>query len=313
MFCYDTLETPFEENARQLKEYIDYVKEVSGSSKVNLVSHSQGGLVSRYYIQELGGYSNVNNFVMVGVPNKGVVFTYSIWEGGIGDSYGVVGHSIDTVKAKWTTDFLIALITKKNDDKGKWSYIRALKSSCGLQGMLPTLDYIEEYYYNDLSLQTKTRVYPYGYPKSKILEKLNSAESLKNLGLVNEHLNNGVTRLRVSTILNTGTETTYKYNIYKDPRNRIYEIDESDSTQWAYGYPYISTKDVDPFDVTWQGDGTVLINSIMLDQNICNNIILEDDDILYNTNEKGEKKIVGHQDYFTNDKSNDMVLKLLQQ
>ena len=51
----------------------------------------------------------------------------------------------------------------------------------------------------------------------------------------------------------------------------------------------------------------------MLDQNICNNIILEDDDILYNTNEKGEKKIVGHQDYFTNDKSNDMVLKLLQQ
>ena len=45
--------------------------------KIHLVAHSFGGLVSRYYIQELGGLADVDGLTMLGTPNKGVAgFAY---------------------------------------------------------------------------------------------------------------------------------------------------------------------------------------------------------------------------------------------
>lgn len=41
--------------------------------KINIVSHSMGGLVSRYYIQVLGGIDCVNKIVMFGTPNQGAM------------------------------------------------------------------------------------------------------------------------------------------------------------------------------------------------------------------------------------------------
>jgi hypothetical protein len=44
-----------------------------GRIKVNLVAHSMGGLVARYYIQMLGGEDCVNKLVMLGTPNQGAM------------------------------------------------------------------------------------------------------------------------------------------------------------------------------------------------------------------------------------------------
>lgn len=42
-----------------------------GQIKVNLVAHSMGGLVSRYYIQMLHGGGQINKLIMLGTPNLG--------------------------------------------------------------------------------------------------------------------------------------------------------------------------------------------------------------------------------------------------
>lgn len=43
-----------------------------GASKVNLVGHSLGGVISRYYLQKLGGWKNVHRAVYLGTPHRGV-------------------------------------------------------------------------------------------------------------------------------------------------------------------------------------------------------------------------------------------------
>jgi triacylglycerol esterase/lipase EstA (alpha/beta hydrolase family) len=44
---------PIEDTAAALAPFVDDVLAQTGSSKVNLIGHSQGGLVSRYYIKNL--------------------------------------------------------------------------------------------------------------------------------------------------------------------------------------------------------------------------------------------------------------------
>ena len=42
------------------------------AEKVNLVGHSLGGIISRYYLQQLGGWKHVNKAVYLATPHKGV-------------------------------------------------------------------------------------------------------------------------------------------------------------------------------------------------------------------------------------------------
>jgi pimeloyl-ACP methyl ester carboxylesterase len=67
-----------------LKPWIDEAKLRAGTSKVNVVAHSMGGLVTRAYIQS-ADYNNrkdIDRFAMVGTPNHGSANAYYIWEGG---------------------------------------------------------------------------------------------------------------------------------------------------------------------------------------------------------------------------------------
>ena len=60
-------------NASQLASFINSVKAQTGAAKVDLVVHSMGGLSSRYYLKNLGGTANVEQFVSLGSPHYGVV------------------------------------------------------------------------------------------------------------------------------------------------------------------------------------------------------------------------------------------------
>ena len=59
------------DNAQRLANTVNAVKARTGASKVDLVAHSMGGLVSRDYIKNLGGAANVDSLIMLGTPNYG--------------------------------------------------------------------------------------------------------------------------------------------------------------------------------------------------------------------------------------------------
>ncbi len=58
-----------DELARQLDRYI--CATFAQDETIDLVAFSMGGLISRYYLQRLGGIHRVRNFVTIGTPHRG--------------------------------------------------------------------------------------------------------------------------------------------------------------------------------------------------------------------------------------------------
>jgi triacylglycerol esterase/lipase EstA (alpha/beta hydrolase family) len=58
-------------SAAQLSSFVDTVLAATGASKVDLVGHSQGGMMPRYYIDFLGGAAKVNKLVAFAPSNYG--------------------------------------------------------------------------------------------------------------------------------------------------------------------------------------------------------------------------------------------------
>ena len=59
------------ENAAILGQYIEAVKRQTGAKKIDLVAHSLGGLISRYYIDRLMPEGEVVNLIILGSPMTG--------------------------------------------------------------------------------------------------------------------------------------------------------------------------------------------------------------------------------------------------
>ena len=57
--------------ASNLKSEIQKIKDETGAKKVDIVGYSMGGLVARWYIQEMGGDSSTGKLIMLGTPNHG--------------------------------------------------------------------------------------------------------------------------------------------------------------------------------------------------------------------------------------------------
>lgn len=55
--------------AQQLAEFID--RQVARNQPIDLIGFSMGGLVSRYYLQRLGGLDRVQRFISICAPNHG--------------------------------------------------------------------------------------------------------------------------------------------------------------------------------------------------------------------------------------------------
>ncbi|WP_449334047.1 esterase/lipase family protein [Streptomyces cynarae] len=78
--------------AQQLSTEVDRLLAATGATKVDIVSHSMGGLSSRYYLKNLGGTSKVDAWVSLGGPNHGTdtansCFDTSCTEMRIGSSF----------------------------------------------------------------------------------------------------------------------------------------------------------------------------------------------------------------------------------
>lgn len=59
------------ETSEGLVPFVDRVLAETGASQVDLIGHSQGGIVSRYYIKFLGGESKVDSLISLGAPHYG--------------------------------------------------------------------------------------------------------------------------------------------------------------------------------------------------------------------------------------------------
>ena len=60
-----------EDSAAQLSSFADRVLAATGARRVDIVGHSQGGMMPRYYIKFLGGASKVDTLVGLAPSNRG--------------------------------------------------------------------------------------------------------------------------------------------------------------------------------------------------------------------------------------------------
>lgn len=58
-------------SAAELDAFVDKVRAATGAAKVDLVGHSQGGMMPRYYLKYLGGAAEVNALIGLSPSNHG--------------------------------------------------------------------------------------------------------------------------------------------------------------------------------------------------------------------------------------------------
>ncbi|MET9829970.1 alpha/beta fold hydrolase [Streptomyces sp. NPDC006385] len=62
---------PIDKSAEELSAYVDKVLAATGAAEADLVGHSQGGMMPRYYLKFLGGATKVNALVGIAPNNHG--------------------------------------------------------------------------------------------------------------------------------------------------------------------------------------------------------------------------------------------------
>jgi pimeloyl-ACP methyl ester carboxylesterase len=68
---YNPLADDVPEIAEQLSDRVEMIRMLTGASKVNIVGHSMGGIVARWYVQELDGADKVNTVITLASPHAG--------------------------------------------------------------------------------------------------------------------------------------------------------------------------------------------------------------------------------------------------
>ena len=62
--------------AQAVAQRVNEIKAATGAARVDIITHSMGGLSSRYYLKNLGGTTNVDDWVSLGGPNHGTTWAY---------------------------------------------------------------------------------------------------------------------------------------------------------------------------------------------------------------------------------------------
>ncbi len=184
---------------KYLKPIIKKANQLNGTSKVNIVAHSMGGLVARSYIQSDDYGNDVENLFLIGTPNRGSSDVYPVWEGGY-------------IPKNWETKFILriylAYLTKKYPTSNNYETIRQYIPS--IKQLMPVYDYI--------------------YPKGK-MENLKNYSSMNEVNTWLENLNAGIEilndRVKVSVIAGDKQATI----------NGIPVIESDEHPLWKDGKP----------------------------------------------------------------------------
>ncbi|MFU8872610.1 lipase family alpha/beta hydrolase [Micromonospora sp. SL4-19] len=109
------------ESARALSSYVDQVRAATGAAKVDMVTHSEGGLVSRWYVKFLGGADRVDHYVSLGSPQQGTYVANILTFVGLGSCVGIPACQQMSIGS----DFLASL-NAGDDTPGavRWTTVR---------------------------------------------------------------------------------------------------------------------------------------------------------------------------------------------
>jgi pimeloyl-ACP methyl ester carboxylesterase len=75
-FNYNALTEGIPQAAARLSAEVERVLAATGAERVMVVGHSMGGMVARYYVQELGGEDTVDTVITLGAPHEGTYASY---------------------------------------------------------------------------------------------------------------------------------------------------------------------------------------------------------------------------------------------
>jgi pimeloyl-ACP methyl ester carboxylesterase len=230
-----------------LKKWIEEAKRIAGTSKVNIIAHSMGGLVTRAYIQSGLYGDDIGRFAMVGTPNHGSSLTYYMVEGG---DPGLA----DAVASKTNFDnisFLLNFYQATSDLMYKTYHWLPLARD----GYLHDLQIYNLY---DDHIKSAAQLLPtYGflntgkeleYIKNEFLPGLNSSNTIDRMG-------NATGKVITKLFAGNGSNTTLM-NIPVGPK-------DSTAKMYKDGRPLsmLLTSEVD-------GDGTVPLSSASLGLNL---------------------------------------------
>lgn len=90
--------------AAALKSFVANVRAQTGAAKVDLIGHSQGGMVSRYYIKYLGGANEVDSLVNLAAVNYGTAVANIAKLLGLGSCAGVVSCQQMSIGSSFLAD-----------------------------------------------------------------------------------------------------------------------------------------------------------------------------------------------------------------
>ncbi len=108
-------------SANSLRGFVGQVRSATGASRIDLVAHSEGGLVSRYYIKNLGGGDVIGRYVSLGTPQYGTYVANIVAFLGLGSCAGVVACQQMTIGSSF-----LAALNAGDDTPGavRWTTVR---------------------------------------------------------------------------------------------------------------------------------------------------------------------------------------------
>ncbi|MFG2007460.1 esterase/lipase family protein [Micromonospora sp. NPDC048868] len=111
-------------SARAFSSFVGQVRASTGAAKVDVVAHSEGGLVSRYFIKNLGGTSSVDRYVSLGTPQYGTYVANIVKFLGLGSCAGIVACQQMSIGSSF-----LAGLNAGDDTPGtvRWTAVRTLQ------------------------------------------------------------------------------------------------------------------------------------------------------------------------------------------
>lgn len=91
-------------SAQALDAFADQVRAQTGAAKVDLVGHSEGGLVSRTYVKYYGGANEVDSLITLGTPNYGTAAANIIRFFTLGTCVGITACEQMTIGSSFLAD-----------------------------------------------------------------------------------------------------------------------------------------------------------------------------------------------------------------
>ena len=121
----------------------------TGAEKVDIVSHSMGGLVSRFYIEKQGGRKNVGKLIMIQTPNHGSEFLEMI--------KGVIdGEFLPHKDVRESIDTIIEIAVGETPIE---DFIQSMYEKCSLGQMKPHSTFLRDLNDNEEPYECQFYVY----------------------------------------------------------------------------------------------------------------------------------------------------------